>query len=80
MTFVTLEFNVRPFRPFFFRENEIRLLHGKVSYRDGQGRPYELAIELNLEPYYRQSQLVRKDVGDLVKVLKTIQRHIERHY
>lgn len=66
-------------RPIFFRNVDLRHLTGKLTYRDGQGRPYELAIELNLEPYYRQSQLIRKDMGDLIQVLKRIQRHIERY-
>ncbi|TNE46756.1 MAG: hypothetical protein EP343_22045 [Deltaproteobacteria bacterium] len=66
------------FRPMFFRNNETRRMKGKLSYRDVQGDTHTIDLDINLEPYYRQSQLVRKDIGELIKVVKQIQRHIER--
>ena len=63
----------------FFRQNGLRLLHGNLSDCDVQGRPYELLTELNLKAYDRQSQIIRKDIGDLIKVVKSNQRQIERN-
>ncbi len=66
------------YRPMFFRNNETRRMKGKLSYRDVLGDTHTIDLDINLEPYYRQSQLVRKDIGELIKVVKQIQRHIER--
>lgn len=66
------------YRPLFFRNNEERRIKGHLSYSDTLGRQHEMDLDINLEPYYRQSQLVRKDIGELIKVVKKIQRHMEK--
>lgn len=65
---------------YFFRNNEVRKISGKVVYEDAQGRKYEFPIDIDLEPFAMRSQVLRKDMPDLVKTLENLRRDLERNW